>query len=151
MIFIEWFKDKNKLIIENSKMRKGKKDVEKKYEEALEHLEVVLENNKHGHSDGLTEEEVTVLLQSTIQNARNALANITLKYVGLLEQKSEAFDLYIKYEHQCAELTTERRELRKELAEKSEQNSALELENSQLKSKLDKAKKKIASKNEKSA
>ena len=116
MIFIEWFKDKNKLIIENSKMRKGKKDVEKKYEEALEHLE-----------------------------------NITLKYVGLLEQKSEAFDLYIKYEHQCAELTTERRELRKELAEKSEQNSALELENSQLKSKLDKAKKKIASKNEKSA
>ena len=48
---------------------------EKKKKEALEHLKVVLENRKKGLSDRLNEEEVEIILESVIQNARVALAN----------------------------------------------------------------------------
>lgn len=38
------------------------------------------------------------------------------KYIAILEQKSEQFDLYVKYQEQCLELAKDRRELKRDLA-----------------------------------
>ena len=41
---------------------------------------------------------------------------IQSKYIAILEQKSEQFDLYVKYQEQCLELAKDRRELKRDLA-----------------------------------
>lgn len=43
------------------------------------------------------------------------------KYIKLLEEKSEKFDLYIEYKDKCKALTDERRELKKEKAQLKEE------------------------------
>lgn len=110
MNFINWFKDKKTLIDENMKIRKGKYDVEQKYNEMLEDLDI-----------------------------------IEKKYIDILEQKSERFDLYIKYENQCVELARERRELKKDLALAQEEITRLSNEIT----KLEKENKKLERKNKK--
>lgn len=110
MNFINWFKDKKTLIDENMKIRKGKYDIEQKFNEMLEDLH-------------------------TIEN----------KYVSVLEQKSEGFDLYVKYQNQCVELARERRELKKDLALTQEEITRLSNEIT----KLGKENKKLERKNKK--
>ena len=82
MKLFDWFNNKNSLINENSKIKKGKKEIEQKYNNLLECLEEV---NK--------------------------------KYVNLLEQKSEQFDLYVKYQKLCEEFSKDKKDLKKQLAE----------------------------------
>lgn len=90
MNFIEKFKDlfseKNKLINENMKIRKGKFEVEQKFNDILLDLDLLKD-----------------------------------KYIDLLEKKSAQFDLYIKYQNQCLELSNEKRDLRKKCAELKEE------------------------------
>jgi len=54
--------------------------------------------------------------ENKLKEVTDKLANISIKYVDLLEQKSEQFNLYIKYQNQCVELATEKKELKKQLA-----------------------------------
>ncbi len=108
MKFIDWFKDKAKLINENDKMRKGKNAVELKY-----------------------------------QTLQSDYTDISKKYVAFLEQKSEKFDLYIKYQEQCEKLAEERRELKKQLAEANEKYTTLGDTNVELSRKIEKLERKI--------
>ena len=104
---IEWFRDKKQLITENSKIRNGKKEIEKKYNELLEEID-----------------------------------SIQKKYINILEQKSDQFDLYIKYQNQCVDLAAEKKELKKQLADKTEECSVLSEENEKLTKKITKNSKK---------
>lgn len=119
MRFIDWFKDKAKLINENDKMRKGKNAIE--------------------------------LKMTTLQSD---YTDMSKKYVAYLEQKSEKFDLYIKYQEQCEKLAEERRELRKQLAEANEKCTSLGDTNIEFAKKIEKLERKIKrleKKNEQSA
>ena len=60
MKFIDWFKNKKQLIDENAKIKKGKENIESKFNQMLEDLD-----------------------------------EIKSKYINLLEQKSEKFDLIV--------------------------------------------------------
>ena len=97
MKLFDWFNNKNSLINENSKIKKGKKEIEQKYNNLLECLEEV---NK--------------------------------KYVNLLEQKSEQFDLYVKYQKLCEEFSKDKKDLKKQLAETQEEWTSLNTKNEEL-------------------
>ena len=121
MKFIDWFKNKKQLIDENAKIKKGKENIESKFNQMLEDLD-----------------------------------EIKSKYINLLEQKSEKFDLYIKYLNQCDDLTKEKRELKRQLAESTEMYITLSKTNEELNKQNEKLERKIkkiekSSKNEKSA
>ncbi len=115
----DWFKEKNKLVDENMKIRKGKFDIEQKYNQMLEDMN-----------------------------------EISVKYTNLLEQKSEQFDLYVKYQNQCFELTVEKKDLKKQLAETNEMCNSLTECNTDLTKQVEKLERKIKrmeKKNEQSA
>lgn len=67
----------------------------------------------------------------------------TNKYIDLLEQKCEGFDLYVKYQNQCLELSNEKRELKKQLAETNEICNSLTDSNYTLTKKVEKLERKI--------
>lgn len=71
------------------------------------------------------------------------LNDITTKYTELLEQKSEQFDLYIKYQKQCEELTKEKRSLKKQLAETNEMCNSLTETNEKMSKTIEKLNSKI--------
>lgn len=71
------------------------------------------------------------------------LDDIQKKYINILEQKSEQFDLYIKYQNQCDELTKEKRELKKQLAETNEICNSLTDSNDNLTKQVEKLERKI--------
>lgn len=86
MKIIDWFKDKKKLIDENSTIRKAKNTVENK-----------------------------------MLALKTDLNDISAKYTKLLEEKSEKFDLYVKYQNECVEFSNKIREQKKEIATLKEQ------------------------------
>ena len=90
MKLIDWFKSKNKLIVENNIIKKSKKNVEEKYSLLFEKY-----------------------------------SEISNKYINLLEEKSQQFDLYIKYQKLCEELSKDKKELKKQLAETQEECNSL--------------------------
>ncbi len=49
------------------------------------------------------------------------LEDLQQKYISLLEEKSEKFDLYLQYQIQCKELADDKRELKKQNALLNEQ------------------------------
>lgn len=108
MKLIDNFKENRELIKENSKIRKGKHNIEQKYNQALEDMDTIKK-----------------------------------KYIDLLENKSEQFDLYISYQKQCDELAKEKRELKKQLAEANEMCNSLTDINDELSKDNDKLKRKI--------
>lgn len=71
------------------------------------------------------------------------LNDITTKYTELLEQKSEQFDLYVKYQKQCEDLAKEKRSLKKQLAETNEKCNSLTDINAELAEKLKRLNSKI--------
>lgn len=96
------------LIDENAKIRKGKREVEDKYNQMLEDIEMIQK-----------------------------------KYTSLLEEKSEHFDLYIKYQQQCEELAKEKRNLKKQLAETNEMCNSLTEINEEMSDTIEKLNHKI--------
>lgn len=74
----------------------------------------------------------------------NNLNEITNKYIKLLEQKAEQFDLYVKYQNECIEYATKNREYKKEIATLKEQVKSVIEENNDLKIKLEKTSKKAS-------
>ena len=119
MKLIDWFKNKKQLIDENSKIRKGKENVECKLRKLLEQLD-----------------------------------EMQKKYINILEEKSGQFDLYIKYQNQCENLIKEKKELKKQFAEKNEKYNLLNESNDLLtkqNEKLSRKIKRMENKNEKSA
>lgn len=86
MRFVLWFKEKNKVISQNMKLRKSKLDLEVKYNELLEN------SNK-----------------------------VKGKYMAILEQKSDKYDMYLKYLDKCTSLTEEKKELKKQIAQLNEE------------------------------
>lgn len=101
-------KEKGQLIDENMKIRKGKYDVEQKYNQLLEDID-----------------------------------DIQKKYTCLLEQKSEQFDLYIKYQQQCEELSKGKKELKKQLAETNEMCNSLTDVNHEMTIKIEELERKL--------
>lgn len=115
--------------------------------------------------DWFKEKKELVDENSKIRKAKNVIENnlstmqqnyneISTKYIKMLEQKSEKFDLYLEYQEKCIELTNEKKELKKELAGNSEtinelNNTIAEL-NEDIK-KLDRKVKRLEKKNEQSA
>lgn len=95
------------------------------------------ENMKIRKSKHEVEQKINEMLED--------LHTIEKKYVSVLEQKSEGFDLYVKYQNQCIELARERRELKRDLALAQEEIARLTNENE----KLEKENKKLERKNKK--
>ncbi len=117
--FKDWFKEKEQLISENTKIRKSKKNIEEKYNKLLEEKD-----------------------------------ELNSKYIYLLEQKSEQFDLYVKYQNQCVDLATEKRELKKQLADSNISCNSLLKDNQEYELTIEKLERKIKrmeKKNEQSA
>lgn len=79
--------------------------------------------------------------QKLIDKGRE-LEEINKKYINLLEEKSEQFDLYVKYQEQCVSYANEKRELKKQLAESNEKCTMLSLQNEELIKKIDKLERK---------
>lgn len=104
MSILNLFRDNEKLENENTKMRFGKKQVERRYNELNE------------------------------------------KYVELLEWKSEQFDLYLDYQKRCEELTKEKRDLKRQLADTTEELKVQTDHVSILEGKLNKTKQKATKK-----
>lgn len=69
------------------------------------------------------------------------LSTMTYKYIHLLEEKSEGFDLYVEYQKQCSELLTEKKELKKEVAILTEKNNTADLEIEKLTKQVEKLEK----------
>lgn len=70
------------------------------------------------------------------------LEELNKKYINLLEEKSEQFDLYVKYQEQCVSYANDKRELKKQLAESNEKCTMLSLQNEELIKKIDKLERK---------
>ena len=70
------------------------------------------------------------------------LEELNKKYINLLEEKSEQFDLYVKYQEQCVSYANDKRELKKQLAESTEKCTMLSLQNEELIKKIDKLERK---------
>ncbi len=79
--------------------------------------------------------------QKLIDKGRE-LEEINKKYINLLEEKSEQFDLYVKYQEQCVSYANEKRELKKQLAESNEKCTMLSLQSEELIKKIDKLERK---------
>ena len=69
--------------------------------------------------------------------------SLSSKYISLLEQKSERFDLYVDYQNQCADLLKEKKELKKQLAESTETCRTLTECNEELLKQVEKLERKI--------
>lgn len=108
MKLLDNFKEKKLLIDENAKIRKGKRDVEDKYNQMLEDIDIIQK-----------------------------------KYTSLLEEKSDHFDLYIKYQQQCEDLSKEKRSLKKQLAETNEMCNSLTKINDEMTKTIEKLNSKI--------
>lgn len=65
------------------------------------------------------------------------------KYIELLEWKSEQFDLYINYQNQCETLMIEKKDLKKQVAEMTENYNSLELCRNDLQKQIEKLNRKI--------
>lgn len=100
-----------------------------------EKSQLVDENSKMKKGKSKVEEKYYKALEE--------LENINSKYTTLLEQKSENFDLYLKYQKQCEELAKDKKELKKQVAELTEMNNSLAEINSDLTANNGKLSKKI--------
>lgn len=69
------------------------------------------------------------------------LSDITSKYIKVLEEKAEGFDLYIEYQKQNSELLNEKKELKKEVAILTEKNNTANLEIEKLTKQVEKLEK----------
>lgn len=97
--------------------------------------EVINERNTICKNKKKTEKKFNQMLED--------LNDITTKYTELLEQKSEQFDLYIKYQKQCEDLAKEKRSLKKQLAETNEMCNLLTSNNEEMSEKIDKLEKRL--------
>ena len=79
-------------------------------EKFQDEVEIEVEKIKKGKMQ--IEEKYHLLLED--------MENLSNKYISLLEQKSERFDLYVDYQNQCADLLKEKKEYKKQLAESTE-------------------------------
>ena len=103
-------------------------------------------NNLSKENDKIQEDKNQA--ESKIQSLRSQLVEIQSRYLKILEQKGEQFDLYLQYQTQCEEMQKEKREFKKEIAQLKEQltevekkNNALEKENKKMERKLKKLEK----------
>lgn len=71
------------------------------------------------------------------------LDEIQKKYINILEEKSEKFDLYINYQTQCEELTKDKKELKKQLADSTTIINSLKTDNEEIQKKYEKIENKI--------
>lgn len=55
-------------------------------------------------------------VEQIIDSLNENLLEISTKYIKLLEQKSEQFDLYVKYRDECVEFANKNKEQKKEIA-----------------------------------
>ena len=97
--------------------------------------QLIDENSKIKKGKESIENKINLILED--------LDDIQKKYINILEQKSEQFDLYIKYQNQCDELTKEKRELKKQLAETNEICNSLTESNESLIKQIEKLERKI--------
>ena len=92
-------------------------------------------------------------VEQDIDSLNKDVLEISNKYISLLEQKSDQFDLYVKYQKQCEDLSKEKKEIKKQLAESEEICNSLISKNEDLTktiNKLERKLKKIEKQNEKS-
>lgn len=104
-------------------------DYFKNQEDVIKEKNIICRNKKK------TEKKFNQMLED--------LNDITTKYTELLEQKSEQFDLYIKYQKQCEDLAKEKRSLKKQLAETNEMCNSLTEINEDITKNIEKLKSKI--------
>lgn len=94
------------------------------------------------------------VVENNLSTMQQNFNKISTKYIKMLEQKSEKFDLYLEYQEKCVELTNEKKELKKELASNleniNELNNTIAELNEDIK-KLDRKIKRLEKKNEQSA
>lgn len=111
MKFIDWFKAKNKLINENSKMRHSKKNLEEKYNNLLEEKNEIsnkylalLEQKSERFDLYIQYQEQCVVLNNDKKELKKQLAESNEKYNVATHEKSNMQDEISKLEKKIKRL-----------------------------------------------
>ena len=95
MKLLNYFKKDNSLLVEIEDLQEALEQVKKEKEKIC--------NSKK-------------IIEDCYEKLKESFDEIQKKYIELLEEKSEKFDLYLSYKEQCKNLTDEKKKLKKEVA-----------------------------------